>query len=484
MSHSAIRHHASIINLIALIVLFALGPFAAASEKASSGITEDEAYEIGIEAYLYFYPLVTMDVTRRVMTNVPAGEELGRGPMNRFHHLREFPPADFRIVVRPNFDTLYSSAWLDLTNGPVVVSAPDTNGRYYLLPMYDMWTDAFASPGKRTSGTSAQKWAVVPKGWTGELPEGVGRIDAPTPYVWVIGRTQTNGPKDYKAVNKVQDGFTITVLSQLGKRAEPSKFVADPSVDMETPPLLQVDGMPASKYFTYASELMTIHPPHITDWSQIARLKPIGIVPGKPFDYDNAPAEVRAGLDRAVPDALKLMRDAAQMKEGAPELVSVRNGWLMSVNATGVFGNFYLKRAVVTQVGLGTNQPEDAIYPVLIRDADNQPVVGGNNYVLHFEKEEIPPVNAFWSLTLYDVQGFQVANPLNRFAIGDRDALKYNADGSLDIYIQHKSPGADKEANWLPSPSADEVSLQLRLYAPKAEALDGRWNPPVVRKAD
>lgn len=457
---------------------------AEASEHASNSITEQEAYELGMEAYLYFYPLVTMDVTRRVFTNVPAGVELGRGPTNMFHHLRELPPADFRLVVRPNFDTLYSSAWLDLTDGPLVVSAPDTDGRYYLLPMYDMWTDAFASPGKRTSGTTAQEWAVVPQGWTGEVPEGMGRIEAPTPYVWLIGRTQVNGPDDYTAVHPIQDGYTIRPLDGSATTAADAEFVPDPTVDMETEVLYQVENMPASEFFPYATELMKLHPPHVYDWSQLARLERLGIVVGETFDYDSAPAAVRAGLDRAVPDAIQLMLDAAFDPDDGPDLVGVYNGWQMSVNATGVYGTFYLKRAVVTKVGLGTNQPEDAIYPTLIEDADGEPVVGGVNYVMRFEADELPPVNAFWSLTLYDADGFQVANRLNRFAVGDRDPLQYGADGSLELYIQPESPGADKEANWLPSPAADQVNLQMRLYAPRPEALDGRWNPPVVRRVE
>ncbi|MCJ7481337.1 MAG: DUF1254 domain-containing protein [Thermodesulfovibrionales bacterium] len=423
-------------------------------------VTEQEAYEIGVEAYQYFYPLISMDVTRRVTTNLPAGVKQGLGPMNTFHHLRAYPTADFREVVRPNFDTLYSSVWLDLTKEPMIVSAPDTSKRYYLLPMLDMWSDVFAVPGKRTSGTKAGNFAVVPKGWNGKLPKGVERIESPTAFVWIIGRTQTNGPADYAAVAKVQDGYKITPLSQWGKKASPVKFVADKTVDMKTPPLVQVDTMPAAKYFSYGAELMKKNPPHTTDWSQVARLKRIGIEPGKSFDFAKAPAEVKAGLERAVVDGLKLM------VQKIPTLARVINGWQMNTDTMGVYGNYYLKRAIVAKVGLGANQPEDAIYPLCIGDADGKPLMGENKYILHFAKEEVPPVNAFWSVTMYDAEGFQVANKLNRFAIGDRDKLKFNADGSVDIYIQSDSPGADKESNWLPSPAKGVLGVTMRLYAP------------------
>ncbi|MGA9380918.1 MAG: DUF1254 domain-containing protein [Phormidium sp.] len=439
-------------------------------------LNQTDACEIGIEAYHYFYPLISMDVTRRVTTNYAPDTKPGMGPMNAFHHLRTFPPADFREVVRPNFDTLYSSAWLDLTQEPMIVSAPDTNDRYYLLPLMDMWSDVFAVPGKRTSGTHAANFAVIPKGWQGKLPDGVQIIESPTPYIWIIGRTQTNGPKDYPAVHQVQDGYRITPLSQWGQAWEPKPVAIDPTVDMKTPPLNQVNTMTAAQYFSYGAELMKLNPPHITDWSTMAHLGRIGIIPGKSFDFDGAAPAVKAGLEQAVVDGLKLMYAKI------PTLAQVVNGWQMNTDTMGVYGNYYLKRAIVAMVGLGANQPQDAIYPLNLVDANGQPIEGGNRYVLHFSPAELPPVEAFWSLTMYDAEGFQVANSLDRFAIGDRDPLTYNADGSLDIYIQHDSPGVDKESNWLPSPAQGKLGLTMRLYAPKAQVLDGRWVPPAVKR--
>lgn len=440
-------------------------------------LTPEETRAIAEEAYIYFYPLVSMDVTRRQLTNIEADKMTGRGPMNTFSHVRAFPDANFREVVRPNFDTLYSSGWLDLSKEPVIVSAPDTAGRYYLLPMLDLWTDVFAVPGKRTTGTRAGHFAVVAPGWKGKLPDGVTRIDAPTPYVWLIGRTQTNGPEDYPAVHKVQDGYGITPLSQWGKKPTPATAKIDPGVDMKTPPLVQVNTMPAKTYYTYAAELLRVNPPHPTDQPILARMKRIGLEAGKGLDFDRLDPAVRQALEAAPADGLKAMR------EKVPTLARVVNGWQMNTDSMGVYGNFYLKRAIVAMVGLGANLPEDAIYPLLVADADGKPLDGGHKYLVHFDKSELPPVNAFWSITMYDGEGFQAANPINRFAIGDRDRLQFNADGSLDILIQHDSPGPGKESNWLPAPKGP-LGVTLRLYAPKTAALDGHWAPPAVKRVE
>lgn len=445
----------------------------AVSSAPVAPVSDEEALDIAREAYVYLYPLITMDVSRLQAINSDPETTVIGSPANTFNHLRAYPDANLRAVVRPNFDTLYSSAWVDLTSGPVIISTADTNGRYFLLPLLDMWTDVFAVPGKRTNGTGEAHFAIVPPGWVGDLPDGVERIDAPTSFVWVLGRTQANGPADYPMVHKVQDGYKLTLLEDWGGTPRRVQNAIDPSVDTETEPLKIVNEMPAVEFFKYGAELMVLNPPHTSDWSILARMRRIGMTPGH-FDASKVDASI---LAEASASGLQLL------VEQFPKLGRLANGWQMNTTSMGVYGNYYLKRAIVAMVGLGANQPDDAIYPVAIADADGDPILAERNYVLRFEKDELPPVNAFWSLTMYDAAGFQVANPINRFAIGDRDALEYNPDGSLDLYIQHASPGAERAANWLPAPASGPLGLTLRLYAPAAEALDGRWNPPAIRKA-
>jgi len=449
-------------------------------------ITQEQAHAIGVDAYVYLYPLMMMDVTRKQLTNAEPREGQLTGPMNMFVNAPAFPPADFKGVVRPNFDTLYSSAFLDLTKEPMIVSAPNTNGRYYLLPMLDMWTDVFASPGWRTTGTEAQNFLVAPPGWRPDLadryieqfklPKDIQRIDAPTPYVWIIGRTKTDGPADYDAVHKIQAGYKITPLSEWGKPANPIEAKVDLSVDMKTPPKVQVDTMPADRFFAYAGELLKVDPPHITDEPIIAQMKRIGLVAGKSFDIDKLDAGVKSALQAAPEDAHKLM------EWKLPTLARVVNDWQMNTDTMGVYGNYYLKRALIAQLGLGANLPQDAIYPINLGDENGKPLDGANNYMIHFAKGETPPVDAFWSITLYDPEGFPVANALNRYALSSWMPFKQNPDGSLDLYFQNESPGADKEANWLPAPKAP-FNLTMRLYAPRSEALTGKWNPPPVTAA-
>ena len=404
-----------------------------------------EVENIAIEAYIYLYPLLLMELTRRQMTSGQHSRP-GFGPMGQFSHMREYPSAELRSVVRPNFDTLYSLAWLDLTHEPMVVSVPDTEDRYYLLPLYDMWTDAFAVPGKRTSGTSAADFAVLPPNWRGALPEGVRPIPAPTPYVWVIGRIQTNGPEDYPAVHAVQDGFTITPLSRWGSPPASPETSASIGGDQGLDPMAALHAMGTDDCFALAADLMKLHEPHVTDWSILARMGRIGLRPGLDFDP--------SALDDAGRQALTGVTDKAlaRMRAVVPTLSPVVDGWTTDTRTMGVYGDYYLKRAVIAMIGLGANQPEDAVYPLAVSDADGQPLTGEHDYVLHFDADRFPPAQAFWSVTMYDAEGFQVANPLGRFAIDDRDVLRFNGDGSLDLFLQHEHPGPDRESNWLPAP--------------------------------
>lgn len=450
-------------------------------------LTQTEANNIAVEAYLYFYPLVTMDLTRRQVSSLDPATNAFGGVDNWFTNVRAYPTANEKSVVRPNFDTLYSSTFLDLTEGPMVVSAPDTHGRYYLLPMLDMWTDVFASPGWRTTGTEAATFLVTPPGWRPDLgkdfakelglPDGAQRIAAPTPYVWIIGRTKTDGPSDYAAVHKIQDGYKVTPLSKWGQDVTEPKFAPDPTVDIKTPPKIQVDTMAGKDYFAYATELLKINPPHITDQPIVARLERLGIKQGESFDVDKADPLVQAAIAAAPKTAQQLMAWKT------PTIAQTVNGWSMDIDTVGVYGNYYLKRAILAQIGLGANVPQDAIYPITLTDGKGQPLDGANDYVLHFEASEIPPVDAFWSVTIYDNNGFQVANSLNRFALSSWMPLAKNPDGSVDLYFQNESPGQDKEANWLPAPDGP-FNVTMRLYAPRPGALIGKWAPPAITKVE
>jgi hypothetical protein len=448
-------------------------PLAARAQQSPMpviGLTAEEAQNIAQEAYIYFYPLVLMDVSRKHFTNIEPDKMFGRGPMNTFSHARTFPPATFRGATHANFDTLYSVGWLDLTKEPVVISVPDTQGRYYLLQLLDMWTDSFAGVGKRTTGTGAGNFVVARPCWQGDLPQGLQRIDAPTPFVWVIGRTRTDGPQDYEAVHKVQDGYKMTLLSQWGQESQAITVKIDPSVDMHTPPVEQVKTMTPGDYFAHAAELLKVNGPHTIDQPRLARMKRLGIEAGRSFDV--------AEVDPVIREALQMAPAAAKSALIAewPNVGRHANGWVMNIDS-GVYGANYLKRAAVAMFEIGMNRPEDAIYP----DTGISPLDGRNKYVIHFAKGGLPPVNEFWSVTVYDLQGFTVPNPTNRYTLGDRSNLKLNADRSLDIYLQSESPGADKEANWLPTPP-QPFSLHARLYSPRRSAIDGTWAMPPVEK--
>jgi hypothetical protein len=463
----------------AVLVLSVVSVFAIATGKPQAGekLSEADAQKIGVEAVVYGLPLVVMDLTKRVSTNVPGPQPNAHAPINQFGNALKYPPASDHTVVRMNIDTLYSWAWLDLTKEPMVLSLPDTHGRYYMMPMLDAWTNVFASPGTRTTGNKAGHFAVTGPGWKGALPKGVKEVKSPTNMVWIIGRTQTNGPKDYAAVNALQKQYRLTPLSAFGKPYTLPPGVVDPAVDMKVGPADQLAKMDAATFFKTLARLMAANPPAAADAPVLAMLAKIGVVPGQDFDPGKLDPAVAKALEPSVRMALEKLQAAAKTW-GKPV-----NGWNVPPMNVGEFGTDYGFRAVVAFIGLGANLPADAIYPFAFVDGDGKPLSGANRYVVHFDKAQTPPASAFWSLTMYDAQSFPVANPINRYTISSWMPIQYNPDGSLDVYVQKDSPGKDKEANWLPA-AAGDFSITMRVYRPKPAMLDGSWAPPPVKRVD
>jgi hypothetical protein len=419
-----------------------------------------------------------MEMTRRVVTNVPAVAGT-RGPMGQFVNLRQYPDASFRDVTAPNADTLYSTAWLDVGKEPWVLSIPDMKDRYFLVPMLDGWTNVFQVPGKRTTGTKAQIYAITGPGWKGSLPPGVKEYKSPTSMVWIIARTYCTGtPEDYAAVHALQDQFKLVPLSSYGKPYTPPAGTVDPSIDMKTAVRDQVNRMDAVSYFTLLAQLMKANPPAAADAPELAKFAKIGLVAGKDFDASKLDADFAKRIPQVAFDRIML-----QFKVG--KSVKNINGWMFDTE-TGIYGTDYLNRAFVTAIGLGANRVQDAVYPTSLKDAEGKAYDGANKYVMHFPKGQLPPVAGFWSVTMYDANYFFVANPINRYSISARQNLKANPDGSIDLYIQNQSPGADKESNWLPAPK-DKFILMLRMYWPNEKSpsiINGTWKPPAAKKVN
>jgi hypothetical protein len=468
---------------MALLTGCSKGPDTVAKD-AQAEAKKLEAREKAIEAYIYAYPLVTMEYTRRVCTNVEKPEG-SKAPMGQFARLREYPAVDNHAVTAPNADTLYTVAWLDVSKEPWILSIPDMKDRFFLFPMLDGWTDVFQDPGKRTTGTKAQKYAITGPGWTGTLPAGVTEYKSPTGMVWVLGRIYCTGtPEDYKAVHAAQDQVSVVPLSSYGKAYTPQPGTVDAAVDMKTGVRDQVNALDGAAFFKLFAELLKTNPPSAEDAPMVAELAKIGIVPGQDFDSAKLDPAVAKGIAAAPKPAQDKI--AAWMKESIPAGDSkLENGWVFTTK-TGLYGTGYRQRAMITWYGLGANRPQDAVYPTSEGPDILKKYSGDHKYTMHFNKGETPPVDGFWSLTMYDASYFFVPNAINRYTVSQRDKLKANADGSVDLYIQKDSPGKDKEANWLPAPAGPFV-LMMRLYWPKENPpsiLDGTWKIPEVKETN
>lgn len=436
-----------------------------------------EEFWLATDAYIWGYPLVTMEMTRRVMTNV-ATMQAARGPMGQFIKVRQYPSSSFRDVTAPNADTLYTTAWIDVGKEPWIVGIPDMKGRYFLLPMLDGWTNVFQVPGSRTTGTGAQTYAITGPGWSGTLPAGVKECKSPTGIVWILGRIYCTGtPEDYAAVHALQDQFKLVPLSAWGRDYTPPAGTVDPAIDMKTAVREQVNRMDAAAYFTLLAQLLKTNPPSAADAPAVEKFARIGLVPGKDFEA----GKLNADFARRIP---QIGFDRIMLQFKINKEVQHLNGWSFTTR-TGLYGTDYLMRALVTAIGLGANRPQDAVYPTSLADADGKAYDGADKYVIRFPKGQMPPVEGFWSITMYDSDYFFVSNPIDRYSISPRQNLKANPDGSVDLYVQKASPGPDKESNWLPAPAGKFV-LMLRMYWPNENdpsIINGTWTIPAVKKS-
>ena len=429
------------------------------------------------EAYVFGYPLVLMDLTKRVSTNIEQPHPTrARAPINQLGHYRNFPDHTMKAVVKPNVDTYYTIAWFDLEAEPQVLFMPATD-RYYLLPFYDAYSNVFATPGTRTTGTGAHTFLITGPNWKGDTPNGMQLLQAPTNMVWMIGRIQVNSTEDgATTVKAIQDGMKLIPLSAYGQEDYTPPIVERNPEQQDVIPVKTVREIDISTYLNRVAQLLVTNPPKAADSLMLKKMAKIGLVPGQPFELstDNLIVKTKLG---ALPE---FIHKRMETRRANPDPNILSNGWTLIKEGIGEYGTDYSRRAYIDFVGLGANLPEDSAYPSSIFDINGDPLEASKPYQLHFEAGQLPPVNAFWSITAYNADDFLVENKWNRFALGDRDDLKYNKDGSLDVYSQTNPPKEEYFSNWLPIPKEGKFTLTLRLYWPKEEVRNGGWKPPHV----
>ncbi|PKG96202.1 DUF1254 domain-containing protein [Paraglaciecola sp. MB-3u-78] len=435
----------------------------------AAGLIILKEIKVGSQTYLYGYPLLVMEKSRLAMQGVD-------GFRNKFHHKHNLPDHSFRTVVRPNNDTLYSIAWLDLANEGQVLSVPDMGERYYVMPFMDAWTNVFASVGTRETGIKKGDYLITGPNWQGDVPDGLPQIKAPTNMVWLIGRIQINGDLDIAEVSAIQKSFKLASQTQwLAGEIQPFYTSDTHKLDQSISPNKQVEAMTSTEFFTELSRLLKTQATLRGDELILETLAHVGVVPGQDFNKENH-GWLKTKLYNFIFKVTK-KKLIEKLENGR----SKENGWNITRDLIGNYGTNYKFRAAVTKVGLGALPPDEAIYASASVDYKGQRLSGAHQYIIHFPVGQMPPVKAFWSITMYDEDGFVVESAINRYLIGNRDSLNFNDDGSLDIVIQYAPPEKDTE-NWLPTPKGT-FTLIMRLYLPKKRILNGSWEmPPLVRE--
>jgi hypothetical protein len=423
------------------------------------------AFSAGVAAYVYGGPPLSV------------GQTTARAPANLIVSFAKLVDPAVRAVVAPNHDTAYTFAQLDLARGPLVIDVPDTAGRYYVLQLLDAYSNTFSNIGRRATGTSARSFALVPPGFRGELPAGVKRIDSPTPLVWLLGRTLVRDETEIPTLTSVLAGYTATPLASwtAGRRQGSALLPTFPPALTES----RISLPRGLAFFDALGSYMAANPPPARDDCALRAFARAGIGPGRTPSLE-ASGPIRTGLEVARRYGPRLLSAAVRRSNAYSRRRN--NGWLVPLAYVGGYGRNYLGRAVIARDLLGANTREETVYPLGFTDSRGRPLSGRHRYTLRFERGQLPPVDAFWSLTMYGADGYLYENPLRRYAIGDRTrGLRRGRDGSLALFLQHRRPDGAARSNWLPAPRG-RFRVALRLYEPRRSALAGAWKPPPIMR--
>jgi len=458
--------HWTCASLAGLVFLAGCASTPTATQKSTGWIKDEVA-----DSYVFGYPLVLMGVAR----DAAVGTDPGRAPLNTLRHAQALPPIGAANPMQPSLDTFDSTGWLDLGSEPVIVALPDSHGRYVDARVLDMWTNVVWSTSSqfatRAAGIKPQAIAFVGPGWQGELPKGVTRVDVPTRNAWVSVRIQSNGTRDLTVVRKLQRAIRVAPLSvyagdtRSASIAPARSNAADAAVPASGTPAAQVAALDANGFFNRLAQALPDNPPTPADPHALKFLSDLGVTPGEPVKLPNAPEAITAGL-----------ADGHERVVTPPSNLLNGNGWSWFGDGVGTYGPDYALRAYAAYAQPGIGTKDDEVRAVVTQDSDGRALNGANRYVIHFAPNQLPPVRGFWSITAYTKDGALGESAPARLAVGDRNGARRNRDGSLDVTV---SSARSKSGNWLPAPRAD-LQLVLRLYAPKAQATDGSWQPPAV----
>lgn len=436
--------------------------------------------QLGRDAYSFGFPLILMDTSSKYTAAFSKSSyKQSKVPMYQFYHTRKVRETRYHDMASLDSDMVYSTAWLNLAQDPVVLTIPASGKRFFVGGLLQGWSDIFGVVGTRSTGNKKQRFLLSGPQWKGQTPTGMKPLRASTNLVWIPIRIYAAGREQTISTRVFQRGLHLTPLSQWGKNKKTLRMVdIDPSLDLRKTPRDQVFAMSGEEYYTKLCALLVDNPPSPMDAAFMDQLRTLGIEPTKNFKFSDLPVETQRVLNESVKGAKAYV--VAHQGSFTP-VGRLVNGWTLPVSDAG-FGTDYARRAYQAYQGLGVLPPQDAVFPVAYEDNMGQQLMGENSYQITFAKDQLPPVNGFWSLTMFQLPDVAlVETAFRRYSIGQYSRLKFNPNGSLTLYLQPTYPGRDKESNWLPSGKGN-YQVTLKMYWPKKEVLEGRWIPPQVER--